>query len=76
VLYRQNKKKQFYIGNQALLFPQYYSFTPESKTEFVIYNYMLKTSTPVNFNQDGKNLVTGLTIQNQGENVFAKKVSP
>ena len=76
VLYRQNKKKQFYIGNQALLFPQYYSFTPESKTEFVIYNYVLKTSTPVNFNQDGKNLVADLTIQNQGENVFAKKVSP
>jgi hypothetical protein len=76
VLYRQNKKKQFYIGTQALLIPQYYSFTPQSKIEFVIYNYVLKTSTPVNFNQDGKNLVTGLTIQNQGENVFAKKVSP
>lgn len=76
VQYRQNEKKQFYIGTQASIFPQYYSFTPQSKTEFIVYNYALKTSTPVNFSFGEKSAVTGLTIENEQGKINARKISP
>ncbi len=76
VTYRQNEKKQFYIGTQTSVFPQYYSFTPQSKTEFIVYNYALKTSTPVNFNFGEKNVVTGLTIENEQGKINARKILP
>jgi CubicO group peptidase (beta-lactamase class C family) len=76
VTYRQNEKKQFYIGKQTSVFPQYYSFIPQSKTEFIVYNYALKTTTPVNFNFGEKNVVTGLTIENEQGKINARKILP
>ena len=75
VLYRQNEKKQFLIGTSAPLVPQYYRFTPQSKTEFVVYNHVIKTSTPVNFNFGEKNVVTGLTIEKEQGKITARKIS-
>ena len=76
IQYRQNENKKFYIGFPAFLLPRYYRFIPQSKTEFVVYNYTLKTNTPIIFNLNGKNSITGLTIQNKGQKVFAGKILP
>ncbi len=76
VLYRQNENKQFLIGTSAPLLPQYYSFTPESKTQFVVFNHALKTTTPVNFSFNEKNVVTRLTVENEQGKITARKILP
>jgi CubicO group peptidase (beta-lactamase class C family) len=76
VQYRQNENKKFYIGFPAFLFPRYYRLIPQSKSEFVVYNHALKTSTQVDFSFSEKNVVTGLSIDNEQGKVYARKVSP
>lgn len=76
VQYRQNENKKFYIGFPAFLLPRYYRLIPQSKSEFVVYNHALKTSTPVNFSFSGKNVVTGLTVENEQGKVYARKILP
>jgi CubicO group peptidase (beta-lactamase class C family) len=75
VLFRQNARKQFYIGTQAPIFPQYYTFTPGSKSSFVLYNHALKTTTPVNFQMDKTGVITGLTIEKADEKITARKIA-
>ena len=76
VQFRQNEKKQFYIGTNAYLLPRYYRLVPQSKTEFVIYNYTIQTNTPVKFSFDERNVVIGVTIENEQGKAYARKISP
>jgi CubicO group peptidase (beta-lactamase class C family) len=76
VVYRQNEKKQFFIGTSTTLLPRHYRLIPQSNTEFVVYNHALQTSTPVNFSFGEKNAVTGLTIRAEDEKVYARKITP
>jgi hypothetical protein len=75
VQFRQNEKKQFYIGTNAYLLPRYYRLVPQSKTEFLIYNYTLQTNTPVKFSFDERNIVTGVTIENESRKAYVRKIS-
>jgi CubicO group peptidase (beta-lactamase class C family) len=76
VQFRQNEKKQFNIGTNAYLLPRFYRLVPQSKTEFVIYNYTLQTTTPVKFSFDERDIVTGLTIENEQGKITARKILP
>lgn len=76
VQYRQNENKKFYIGFPAFLLPRYYRLIPQSKSEFVVYNHALKTSTPVNFSFGEKNVVTGLSVENEQGKINARKILP
>ena len=66
--FRQNEQKKFFIGHPSFLLPRYYRLIPQSKSEFLVYNHILQTSSKIVFNKQG------LTIQSQDKDVFAKKI--
>nr|MBA2328915.1 beta-lactamase family protein [Flavisolibacter sp.] len=66
---RQNEQKKFFVGHPSLLLPRYYRLIPQSKTEFLIHNHSLQTSTKIILNDEG------MIIQNGKEIVLAKKTN-
>jgi hypothetical protein len=74
VQFRQNEQKKFFIGTSNSILPRYYRLIPQSKTAFLVYNHPLQTVTPVSFSFGEKNAVIGLTILDEGGEIYAKKL--
>ena len=74
VNFRQDPDGNFYIDTSTTdLLPAYFQFVPVSDTEFVTYNFRLKTESKIKF-QTVNDRVTGLTFLN-GRCVSAKRLS-
>lgn len=73
--FRKNPNGMFYIGTYTRVVPRLYRLIPQDKSHFLVYNYTLKTVTPVKFSFDRQgNKVTGLTIQNGSGKLTAARL--
>lgn len=69
----QNAKDKYFISaNPPPFMPDLFRLVPLARSEFAVFNLQLSTGVPVNFQLNGGS-VSGLTIQRENGDVFAKR---
>lgn len=72
--FKEMKDKRFYIGTVTRFLPSHYRFIPKSMTEFEVFNYSLKTSTPIEFTFGPQNTITGIVAKKGNIEIRARKL--